>query len=79
MNDFDVTADDYRKVPSATLLNAAVTYRWDRYAIGVFGDNLTDSKNISQIDAQSGGTYQPGDKLALGRPRTVGVRARVSF
>ncbi len=70
----------YRVTPSQTLLNASVNYVSDRWEVGLFGTNLTDSKNIAIITANPAGAF-PGyeDSRFHGSPRTIGIRGKVNF
>ena len=70
----------YRVTPSQTLLNASVNYVTDRWEVGLFGTNLTDSNNVAIIIGNPGGAF-PGyeDSRFHGSPRTIGIRGKVNF
>lgn len=68
----------YRVIPEQTILNASAIYDAGDWEIGVFGTNLTNDEALSLIEV-SGGFGAPGDTWYYGRPRTIGVRTRLSF
>jgi hypothetical protein len=45
----------------------------------LYGQNLINERIVSAISPDVYRPFQPGDVLYLGRPRTIGLRARVSF
>jgi hypothetical protein len=47
--------------------------------VSVFADNITNEATIYDINAQPYGAIQPGDDIALARPRTVGLRLHAPF
>ncbi len=66
-------------IPNSTVLNAAVTYVRGSWEVGLFGRNLTDAHMVTSANRNTFGAFQPGDTYWYARPRTVGLRARVSF
>jgi hypothetical protein len=58
-----------------------MNYDVGRYQIGVFGNNLTNGVNVTNIAKEIGyvGTDQAGDHETIARPRTVGMRLKVKF
>jgi outer membrane receptor protein involved in Fe transport len=77
--EFDTASSLYRTIPATRVLNAAATWvialtEWSLYA-----QNLTNGRIVSAISPNGYAPFQPGDALYLGRPRTIGLRAKVSF
>jgi iron complex outermembrane recepter protein len=68
-----------REIPSSRLWNGSVTYDQGRWAIALFGTNLTDDKLITFIRPNTFGAIQPGDQVYIGRPRTIGIRGHINF
>ncbi len=72
----------YRRIPSSTVIGAAVNYENDRYEVGLFGTNLNNSRRISNVQFSY---YQAflgldiPDIVSYGVPRTFGIRGRVKF
>jgi outer membrane receptor protein involved in Fe transport len=60
-------------------LNAALSYAMGHYEISVFGNNLANAATIEHISSVPAGSLAPGDDVAYGRPRTVGLRLRASY
>ncbi len=78
--DFNPSSIFYREIPSSTLLNASITYARSRYEVALYGTNLTNNLLISTYGfLKSEFSYQPGDQVYIGRPRTIGVRLHVGF
>ncbi len=76
---FDETSPLARQIPSSRMLNASITYVLPRWEAGVYGTNLTNDLLISSILPNTFAPYQPGDRVFVGRPRTVGMRFHVNF
>jgi len=79
VNGFDHTDGSFRVIPASNSLNAAITYYLPRCQVSVFADNLTNEASIYDINAQPYGAIQPGDDLAVARPRTIGLRLHAPF
>ncbi len=63
---------------SYTLWNAAVTWEKDKYAVTLFGDNLSDE--LAPTSATTASFYGERDQaIGLVRPRTIGLRLRWSY
>jgi len=71
--------DSRVSIPSSTVFNASITYVRGTWELGLFGRNLTDAHIVTSADRNTFGAFQPGDTYWYARPRTVGIRARVSF
>lgn len=67
------------KLPGSSVLNAALTYIRDKWEVGLFARNLTDEHVATSASKNNFGPFQPGDAYYFARPRTIGIRARVSF
>lgn len=76
--DFNPTLPTARTVPSSSIVNAAVNFIAGPWQFGIFGTNLTDREQISQVDS-AGALAEPGDPLYVGRPRTIGLRLQREF
>jgi iron complex outermembrane receptor protein len=68
----------YEEIPSSNTLNASISYKTRGYEVGLFGTNLTNGANISDVTANTI-AIQPGDTLYMVRPRTVGLRVTARF
>ncbi len=77
--EFDTASSLYRSIPSTRVLNAATTWVIANLEISLYGQNLTNERIVSAISPNIYPPFQPGDALYLGRPRTIGLRAGVSF
>lgn len=66
-----------RELPATTLVNVSANYEMGDWEFGIFGSNLTNSRNISLI--RPGRALEVSDRTYVGRPRTIGVRAKRSF
>ncbi len=75
--EFRRTAVRNRKIPSSEIFNLSATYDLGDWEVGVFGTNLTNNRAVSLVSPPT--TIEPGDKYFLGRPRTIGMRAKRSF
>lgn len=78
-NSFNQSASSFRQIPSTKTLNGAVSYEIGHLELSIFGNNLTNARNIEHIGSVPRGSIAPGDDLAYGRPRTIGLRVRASF
>ena len=77
--EFDSASSLYRTIPATRVLNAAATWLVARMEWTVYGQNLINERIVSAISPDTYAPFQPGDALYLGRPRTVGLRVKVSF
>lgn len=67
-------------IPESHNLSASVAYDFGPWELGVYGNNLADGVNVVDITrATYYQAYQPGSRISVARPRTVGVRARMKF
>jgi outer membrane receptor protein involved in Fe transport len=78
-NSFNQSSSSFAQIPSTKSLNAAVAYEIGHFEVSVFGNNLTNARNIEHIQSVPTGSLAPGNDLAYDRPRTVGLRLRASF
>jgi iron complex outermembrane recepter protein len=69
----------YREIPSSKLWNSSITYDRGRWAVALFGTNLTNDRLVTYIRPNTFGAIQPGDQVYVGRPRTIGIRGHVNF
>jgi outer membrane receptor protein involved in Fe transport len=76
---FDQQDPDARQIPSSDYLSLAVTYRRGSWEFGLFGQNLTNQTDILLRGPDSYAPFQPGDTVTWARPRTIGLRTKVSF
>lgn len=76
--DFNPALPAYRSVPSTSVVNAAVNFIAGPWQFGIFGTNLTNREQISQVD-NADAVAEPGDALYVGRPRTIGLRLQREF
>ncbi len=79
LNNFGAANPEARQIPSSKFLNASLSYETNRWSIGVFGTNLTNDRLVTAINTNHFAPFQPGDLFSLGRPRTFGVNARLSY
>jgi outer membrane receptor protein involved in Fe transport len=77
--EFDTASNLYRSIPATRVLNASATWVIVNMEWSLFGQNLTNERIVSAISPNGYAPFQPGDVLYLGRPRTIGLRARLSF
>ncbi|GGY96370.1 TonB-dependent receptor [Pseudoduganella plicata] len=75
---FAATQGSYARIESSNTLNATVTYRTRGYEVGLFGTNLTNGAQVSDV-TPNGIAIQPGNLVYLVRPRTVGLRVTARF
>ncbi len=67
-------------IPAQNNVGASIAFDVGRYEFGVYGTNLIDGVKVTDITrATYYAIYQAGDFQASARPRTVGVRAKVTF
>ena len=78
-NSFNQSASSFAQIPSTKMLNGAVAYEVGHLEVSVFGNNLTNARNIEHIETVPTGSLAPGNDLAYDRPRTIGLRLRASF
>jgi iron complex outermembrane recepter protein len=77
---FNVTDPVYRLVPASKVLNAGLTIKIrPKVQVGLFARNLTNARVITDVERNPEQGVQPGDRVYLGRPRTIGLRLRVDF
>ena len=76
---FDHTSSSFRTIPASKSLNAALSYAMGHYEISIFGNNLANAATIEHISTVPTGSLAPGDDVAYGRPRTIGLRLRASY
>jgi outer membrane receptor protein involved in Fe transport len=70
----------FAEVPSAKDLSASITYDWGRYEFGLFGTNLLNEVEVTDVSrATYYKIYQAGDRVSLARPRTIGARVKANF
>ncbi len=77
--EFDTASSLYRSIRATRVLNSASTWVIANMEWTLYGQNLTNARIVSAISPNGYPPFQPGDVLYLGRPRTIGLRARVSF
>jgi len=77
--EFDTASSLYRSIPATRVLNAAPTWVVENMELSLYGQNIINERIVSAISPDVYRPFQPGDALYLGRPRTIGLRARVSF
>ena len=77
--EFDTASTLYRSIPSTRVLNAAATWVIAPMGYTLYGQNIANERIVSAISPNGYAPFQPGDVLYLGRPRTIGLKARVSF
>ncbi len=77
--EFDTASSLYRSIPATRVLNASATWVMANMEWSLFGQNLTNGRIVSAISPNGYAPFQPGDVLYLGRPRTIGLRSRLSF
>jgi outer membrane receptor protein involved in Fe transport len=68
----------YRVLGAYTNANVAANLEFSKWQFGLFIRNLTNSSQVTMIVPDALGT-QPGDEVAYGRPRTIGVRLAHQF
>ena len=67
-------------IPASDDVDASIAYDVGRYEVGIFGKNLIDGVNVTDIGrATYYAIYQAGSRETVARPRTVGARLKVKF
>ena len=67
-------------IPASNNVSASLAYDIGNFEFGVYGNNLVNGVNITNIGrATYYQLYQPGSRITVARPRTIGVRAKVKF
>ncbi len=70
----------FATIPETHNLSAAVTYNIGQFEFGVYGNNLANGVRVTDIArATYYQVYQAGSRVTLARPRTIGLRGKVSF
>ncbi|QXQ06755.1 TonB-dependent receptor [Sphingosinicellaceae bacterium] len=70
----------YAVIPASNNFSASVAYTIGHLEFGIFGNNLSNGVKITNIArATYYQVYQAGSRDTYARPRTVGVRAKVTF
>jgi outer membrane receptor protein involved in Fe transport len=67
------------EIPGSTVLNSGLTFTKGNWEVGIFGHNLTDQHVVTAADINTFGPLQPGNIRYYARPRTLGLRVRLSF
>ena len=79
-NVFDTENSAYRVTPDQSLVNLSVSYVKDSWELGFFGTNLGNDENFTFVQSLPRAAPDgPQTRRYYGRPRTLGVRANVSF
>lgn len=76
--EFNPGNSSFRTIPSFNSLNAAVTYHFETWEVGLYGRNITNDELVSRVRAAAYAT-SIGDEYAMGRPRTFGIRVQKEF
>lgn len=76
---FDGADPTLREIPASDFLSLSTTYRRDNWEIGLFGQNLTNNTDILLRGPDTYAPFQPGDSVTWARPRTIGMRFKVSM
>ena len=75
-----LASQTFATIPSSSNVSASATYDFGRFELGVFGNNLVNGVKVTDIGrATYYAIYQAGDRVTYARPRTIGVRGKVSF
>jgi outer membrane receptor protein involved in Fe transport len=69
----------YFELPPMNILNLSAAYTWGPAEVTVFVNNLSNTREVNDLQAAATGSPQPGNILFIGRPRTMGVRVHVDF
>ncbi|EGD58428.1 TonB-dependent receptor [Novosphingobium nitrogenifigens DSM 19370] len=70
----------YARIPQQHDVSASLAWDFGSTEVGIYGNNLVDGVRIVDVQrATYYKVYQPGDRVAWARPRTIGVRLRQSF
>ncbi len=71
---------NYAVIPESHSVNASAAYNFGNIELGIFGTNLVNGVKVTNVQrATYYAIYQAGDRITYARPRTIGVRAKVSF
>jgi len=69
---------NFAELPGFTVLNATVGYEWSNWKLGVFGNNLTDTRGVTGVAINLPSVpYYPTEFVT--RPRTMGVLFEYKF
>ena len=67
-------------IPETHNVSAAIAYDLGQFEFGVYGTNLVDGVGVTNIQrATYYQLYQPGSRITVARPRTVGFRVKMKF
>ena len=67
-------------IPESNNVSASITYDIGKFEFGLYGNNLVDGVGITNISrATYYQVYQPGSRINVARPRTIGLRAKVKL
>jgi hypothetical protein len=67
-------------IPESNNVSAAITYDIGKFEFGLYGNNLINGVGITNISrATYYQIYQPGSRINVARPRTIGIRAKVKL
>ncbi len=73
-------SSSYAVIPESHSLNASAAYVIGNLEFGIFGTNLANGVKVTNVQrATYYAIYQAGDRITYARPRTIGVRAKVTF
>jgi iron complex outermembrane receptor protein len=73
-----LATNNFVRFSSVSISGASVTWEQDRYSVGLYGENLSNSRGTSE--ATSAAFYGPRDQgYGVIRPRTVGLRFSYSY
>jgi len=79
-NAFDTENLAYRITPDQSLVNVSVSYVKDNWEVGFFGTNLANDENFTFVQSVPRAPADgPQTRRFYGRPRTLGIRANLSF
>lgn len=71
---------NYAVIPETHNVSASLTYDIGKFEVGVYGNNLVNGVGVTNITrATYYKAYQPGDRITVARPRTIGIRAKVKL
>jgi outer membrane receptor protein involved in Fe transport len=67
-------------IPESNNVSAAITYDIGKFEFGLYGNNLVNGVGITNISrATYYQVYQPGSRINVARPRSIGIRAKVKL
>jgi outer membrane receptor protein involved in Fe transport len=76
----DGASASYARIPQQNNVSASLNYDIGNFEVGVFGNNLANGvKYVDKGRATYYAVYQPGDRIAWARPRTIGARVRYKY